>query len=440
MSEEIFIVESGHKIAGTVKVSGAKNSALKLMAASIMASGQTILHNVPKISDVEVMKQVLAHIGAKVSYQQNDEHTLVIDTSTVDSFETPYELVSKMRASTSILGPLIARFGQAQVAMPGGCNIGARKLDLHFRALEKLGVKTVQELGYINASSPHGLMGAEVVLDFPSVGATENVMTTSVVANGVTTIKNAAREPEIQDIAAFLNEMGANIEGAGTPTITITGVDELHPCEHTTIGDRIEAGTYLCAGALCKGPISVEGINPQYLDKPIKFLQEMGCTITRNSTKINIFRDEKLKAHNISTLPFPGFPTDLQAPFMLLCSVADGDSIITENIFENRLMIAEEFMRLGAHIDIATSKKLQESNVPSANIIDSHQAFVKGNAQLYGVDVRCTDLRGGAALVLAGLVAQGKTKIHDIFHIDRGYENFAQKLTNLGAVIERLSL
>lgn len=419
MSEEIILVRGNRILAGEVAVSGAKNSALKLMAAAILGQGMSIIHNVPKISDIAIMAEVLKHLGVSV---ERNNHTLRIDTSTIDNCETPYELVAKMRASISTLGPLIGRFGCARAAMPGGCQIGARKIDIHLQGLQALGVEFSMDHGYLNAETPHGLKGAFVPLGFPSVGATENTLMTAVVAEGKTTIENAACEPEIVDLANMLKKMGAHIEGAGTSLVEIEGVplDSMHPCEHTTIGDRIEAGTFLAGGALMGGPLTVTGIDPSFLRMALVKLESMGCKVDIGESWITISRDVPLKATEIQTLPHPGFPTDLQAQFMLLASVAEGNSIITENIFENRFMFAAELVRVGANITI-----------------EGHHALVSGVGRLQGAPVSCTDLRAGAALVLAGISAEGETHVHDIEHIDRGYEDYVEKLRSLGADVVR---
>ena len=425
MAQEIIIVRGNNTLAGEVRVSGAKNSALKLMAATILAQGECVLRNVPHISDIEVMAEVLEELGAHVernNHDGRDEHTLTIDTSNIDSFETPYELVSKMRASISVLGPLIGRFGQASVAMPGGCQISARKIDMHLKGLESLGVEFEIKHGYLMASTPHGLIGTHVVLDFPSVGATENMLMAAVVASGETVIANAAREPEIVDLAFMLQEMGAHIEGAGTSIITVKGVrpDELHPCDHVTVGDRIEAGTFLTGGALTGGPVTVRGIDPGFLRMALAKLREMGCTVREERDAVTVSRTGPLKPVEIQTLPHPGFPTDLQAQFMLVAACAKGTSVITENVFENRFMFAAELARMGADI-----------------VIEDHHALVRGGRPLQGAPVSSTDLRAGAALVLAGLIAEGETRVHRIDHIDRGYEDYVGKLRSLGADIER---
>lgn len=421
MAEEIIVARESAHVSGIVQVSGAKNSALKLIAAAILGQGASTIRNVPHITDIDIMIEVLESLGAHV---EREGDVVVVDTTDVDKYVTPYELVSKMRASISVLGPLIGRFGRARVAMPGGCKIGARKIDMHLRVLEDLGVEFSNDHGYLNASSPHGLKAADVFLEFPSVGATENMMMASVTVPGTTIIDNAAREPEIVDLANMLNEMGAHIEGAGSPTITITGVslDEMHPCDHTTVGDRIEAGTFLTAGALLGGPVTVEGIDPSFLRMAILKLQEMDCDVTTTETSITVARTNPLRAADIQTLPHPGFPTDLQAQFLLLNALAEGNSVISENIFENRFMFASELIRMGADVTI-----------------DAHHALIQGVDQLQGAPVSSPDLRGGAALVIAGLAAEGETEIHDIYHIDRGYEDYVGKLQSLGADVERVT-
>lgn len=424
MAEEVIVVEGTGVLTGDVSVSGAKNSALKLMAATILGQGLTTLHNVPKISDIDIMSDVLRRLGATVERQGHD---MVIDTSAVDSFQTPYELVSKMRASISVLGPLIGRFGRAVVAMPGGCQIGARKIDMHLLGLEKLGVHFNVDHGNLEAEAPEGLHGAYVTLDFPSVGATENLLMAAVVANGRTVIDNAAREPEIVDLCNMLNEMGARITGGGNPIIEVEGVplSSMHPCEHVTVGDRIEAGTFLVGGALTGGPVTVHGIDPSFLRIAIMKLEAMGCEVHTTPDSITVSRDLQtpLKPADIQTLPHPGFPTDLQAQFMLLCACADGASVVTENVFENRFMFAAELGRMGADV-----------------VIEDHHALVRGGAVLQGAPVSSTDLRAGAALVLAGIVAEGETTVYEIRHIDRGYEDYVGKLSSLGASVKRVAL
>jgi UDP-N-acetylglucosamine 1-carboxyvinyltransferase len=408
-----IIIRGGTPLHGEVVVEGAKNSALKLMAAALLAPGVTRIRNVPDISDVETMGEVISGLGAVVS---RSDHALEIDTTDITSFEAPYEIVARMRASISVLGPLVARLGQARVAMPGGCNIGSRKIDMHIRGLEALGVVVETGHGYIHATAPDGLIGADVTLDFPSVGATENLLMAAVRAKGRTIIKNAAREPEIQDLAIFLRGMGAHIEGEGSPIITIEGVDHLNPVDHRVVGDRVEAGTFLVAGAITGGAISVRGFDPRHMDMVLGKLEQAGCAIKRHEDGISIACTDRPRAVDIQTLPHPGYPTDMQAQHMALMAIAQGDCVITENVFENRFMFADELTRMGADVRI-----------------EGHHALIKGVKQLSGAPVRSPDLRGGAALVLAGLVAEGTTHVGDVYHIERGYERFVEKLRALGA-------
>ncbi|MDZ4181072.1 MAG: UDP-N-acetylglucosamine 1-carboxyvinyltransferase [Coriobacteriia bacterium] len=412
-----IIVRGGMPLAGEVRVEGAKNSALKLMAATLLASGPSRILNVPDISDVDTMGEVLVGLGAAVT---RSDHELTIDTTHVTSYEAPYEMVARMRASIAVLGPLIARFGQAKVAMPGGCAIGSRKIDMHIRGLEGLGVEVELGHGYIHATAPHGLHGAHVTLDFPSVGATENLLMASVLATGSTTIENAAREPEIVDLADFLIAMGARIEGAGSGVMTVEGVESLHPVNgHAVVGDRIEAGTFLIAGAIAGGPVTVRGFDPHHLDMTLSKLKQAGCTLELHTDGVTVSGPERPVAVDIQTLPHPGFPTDMQAQFMALMAVAEGSCVITENVFENRFMFADELSRMAADVRI-----------------EGHHALVKGVARLSGAPVRSPDLRGGAALVIAGLVADGVTEVTDVYHIERGYERFVEKMASLGADIE----
>ena len=418
---EVIQVEGGRPFGGEVTVEGAKNSALKLMAATILAPGVSRLTNVPNISDVHVMGKVLKYLGAKVEVK--GLHELEIDTSDIDRFETPYHLVAKMRASTAVLGPLLSRFGEAIVAMPGGCNIGARKIDMHILGLEALGVAFEVNHGNIHATTPKGLTGTTVTLDFASVGATENLMMASVRAKGTTTIDNAAREPEIVDLANFLNEMGAKVSGAGSPVIEIEGVSELHPAEHKVVGDRIEAGTFLAMAGLGKTPVTVKGFEPRHLGLVLKKYEMMGLTVERGNGECTVSREGAIRPVDIQTLPFPGFPTDMQAQTMALLALCEGSCIVTENVFENRFMLASELQRMGADIRI-----------------EGHHAIVHGVDGYSGAQVKSPDLRGGAALVMAGLVADGTTTVSDIYHIDRGYECFVEKLQGLGAAVSRVEV
>ena len=408
-----ILVSGGNALHGTVRVSGAKNSALKIMAASLLAPGTSVIHNVPDISDVALMADVLERLGARV---KRDGHTLSVDAGEITSLEAPYDLVAQMRASIVVLGPLVARFGQARVALPGGCNIGSRKIDMHVRGLECLGVEVNLEHGFIEAIAPAGLSGADVILDFPSVGATENLVMAAVLAEGTTTIENAAREPEIGDLIDMLVAMGASIAGRGSSTLEITGVPELSPAEHTTVGDRIEAGTFLVAGAITGGEITVTGFAPAHLEMVLTKMSLAGCEFDLADDSATVRRTGPVRPVDVATLPFPGFPTDMQAQFMALMSIAEGGCLITENVFENRFMFADELKRMGADIDI-----------------EGHRAFVRGVPRLEGAPVRSPDLRGGAALVLAGLAAEGETLVTEVHHIMRGYEDFAGRLGTLGA-------
>jgi len=412
------VVRGGSRLAGQVEVSGAKNSALKLMAASLLAPGLSVLHNVPVIEDVRTMREVLEHLGALVTV---DGGSMRIDASGVASHVAPYDLVQRMRASIQIMGPLVARFGHARVAMPGGCNLGPRKIDIHLRGLRQLGATVRTGHGFVEVTAER-LRGDTIILEYPSVGATENLLMASVLADGVTVIDNAAREPEIVDLCKFLVSMGAEIEGAGTSQVTVRGVEEMHPAEHTVIGDRIEAGTFLVAGVLTGGDVEVEGVSPHHLDIFLTKLRAIGVQVQENGRKIRAWGDPAYyAATDIATLPYPGFATDLQAQMIVLLSLAQGTSIVTENVFVNRFGFVDELTRLGADIKVA-----------------GHYAVVGGSRSLSGATVRSPDLRAGAALVLAGLVAEGATEVRDIYHIDRGYERFDEKLRSLGAEVERI--
>jgi len=412
-----IVIRGGSPLSGEVFVEGAKNSALKLMAASLLAKGVSRISNVPDISDVHTMTEVLGGLGVKVT---RTSHELVIDATSLTSVEAPYEMVSRMRASIAVLGPLVARCGQARVAMPGGCAIGSRKIDMHLRGLEAFGVHVEFGHGFIDATAPEGIRGAHVILDFPSVGATENLLMASVLAQGKTTIENAAREPEIVDLANFLVKAGARIEGIGTSELVIDGVEELAPVkEHKVIGDRIEAGTFLVAGALAKGPVTVRGFDPAHLDMLFFKLREAGCSIEIHDNGATVTGPPVPTAVDVQTLPHPGFPTDMQAQFMVLMSVANGSCVIAENVFENRFMLTDELSRMGANVRV-----------------EGHHALVRGVDRLSGAPVCAPDLRGGAALVLAGLIADGESVVTNTYHIERGYERFVEKLRALGADIE----
>lgn len=418
--EPRLVVRGGQQLSGRIAVSGAKNSALKLMAASLLASGVSVLHNVPNIQDVHTMKEVLEHLGAVVKFSGN---TLTVDTTEVRSHVAPYELVQRMRASIQIMGPLVARFGHARVAMPGGCNLGPRKIDIHLRGLAAMGGVIRSDHGFVEVSAER-LSGTNVFLDYPSVGATENLLMAAVLADGSTVLENAAREPEIVDLCKFLMSMGAEIDGAGSSTIRISGVEEMQPAEHTVLGDRIEAGTFLIAGAITGGEVEVTGISPHVLELFLFKLRSVGVQVQENTRSIKAGGDPlSYVAADVATLPFPGFPTDMQAQMMSLLSIARGVSVVTENVFEQRFGFVDELIRLGADIRV-----------------EGNHAVVTGGRSLTGAIVRCPDLRAGAALALAGLVAEGSTELRQIQHVDRGYERFEEKLRSLGAHVERLGV
>lgn len=418
--EPRLLIRGGCRLAGQVAVSGAKNSALKLMAASLLAPGASVLHNVPDIQDVRTMQEVLEYLGAVVDFADG---TMTVDTTSVQSHVAPYELVQRMRASIQIMGPLVARFGRARVAMPGGCNLGPRKIDIHLRGLADMGGVVRSDHGFVEVTASR-LHAIDMFLDYPSVGATENLLMAAVMAEGTTTLENVAREPEIVDLCKFLVSMGADIEGAGSSTIRVNGVDEMHPAEHTVLGDRIEAGTFLIAGAVTGGEVEVTGISPHVLDLFSSKLRSIGVQVHENTRSIKAGGDSSgYTAADVSTLPYPGFPTDLQAQMMVLLSIADGVSVVTENVFENRFGFVDELIRLGADIRV-----------------DGNHAVVTGGRSLTGAIVRCPDLRAGAALALAGLVAEGCTELREVYHIDRGYERFEQKLQDLGAEVERTTV
>jgi UDP-N-acetylglucosamine 1-carboxyvinyltransferase len=418
-SEELdrFRITGGARLQGEVSVTGAKNSVLKLMAASLLAVGKTTIHNVPEIADVDIMADLLKRLGCSVVH---DGATLSIDVPTTPLHRADYDLVRKMRASINVLGPLVARIGQAEVALPGGDAIGSRGLDFHIKGLEALGATARVEHGYVIAEAPKGLNGTAIDLDFPSVGATENLMTAAVLASGVTVIDNAAREPDLVDLGEFLISMGAKIAGLGSPTITITGVKELHPAEHTTIADRIIAGTWAFAAAMTQGDITIRGGRADHMEVMLEKLTSAGAIITSTQDGIRVQMNQRPKAIDVATLPYPGFATDL-LPFIIgMNAVADGHSIVTENVFESRFMFVNELMRLGAQITI-----------------DGHHASIDGIPQLSGAPVEATDIRAGAGLVLAALVSEGETTIDGALHIDRGYPNFAEQLSALGAKVVR---
>lgn len=413
-----LVVHKSGPLNGEVIISGAKNSVLKLMAASILAEDVCIIENVPNLQDVRVMAEILRALGMKVDWSKRNELTIAPAENLIT--EPPYELVQRMRASIVTMGPLLGKAGSARLAQPGGCAIGERKIDLHLKGFAALGVDIKQTHGCVEGTAEK-LVGDTIYLDFPSVGATENIMMAAVKAEGVTVIENAAKEPELTDLANFLNKIGANVKGAGTDTIRIRGVEKLHGCTHSVLPDRIEAGTFMVAAAVAGGDVMVKNVMPNHLKSIIAKLQESGVELEVFDDSIHVKSDGNLKSVDIKTLPFPGFPTDLQAQFMALNTIAEGVGTITETIFENRFMHASEFSIMGADIKV-----------------EGHSAIIQGGANLEGANVKATDLRAGAALVIAALVADGPTSVHNIYHIDRGYDLFEEKLTGLGVKIERV--
>lgn len=411
-----FVVEGGARLQGNVRVDGAKNSVLKLMAAALLAEGTTTLKNCPRILDVPLMKNVLEGLGCDVTV---DADVVRITTPAEISSDASFEAVCQFRASVCVLGPLTARCGHATVALPGGDAIGSRPLDMHQSGLEKLGARTHIEHGAVVAQAER-LQGADIRLDFPSVGATENILTAAVLASGRTVLDNAAREPEIADLCAMLNSMGARISGAGSSTITIDGVPKLHPTEHEVVGDRIVAGTWAYAAAMTRGDITVGGIAPAHLHLALEKLKVAGAEVETYANGFRVRMDRRAKATDYQTLPFPGFPTDLQPMAIGLSAVAEGTSVITENVFEARFRFVDEMLRLGADATV-----------------DGHHVVLRGIKQLSSTDVWSSDIRAGAGLVLAALAAEGKTTVHDVHHIDRGYPNFVENLQRLGANIHR---
>ncbi len=411
-----LVVTGGHPLRGSVRINGAKNSALKLMAAALLAEGETVIDGVPRIADCLTMTHVLEHLGARVGWRGS---AMAIDTTDATGYEAPYELVSQMRASIVVLGPLLARRGRARVAMPGGCNIGSRKIDLHLKGFERMGAEFSSDHGYLVAKAP-ALIGAVISLDFPSVGATENILMAAVAASGTTVIENAAREPEIQDLANMLVEMGAKIEGAGTTTIEIQGSDGLRPVEHRVIPDRVEAGTFAIAACATRGEVLLEGARADHLDLVLAKLVDAGATAATEDAGIRVGMDDRPRQLDFVTLPYPGFPTDLQPQMMALLATARGTSIATENVFESRFMFVDELNRMGA--DIRT---------------EGHHAVIRGVERLSSAPVRALDIRAGAAMVIAALAADGTSDITDVRYVDRGYEGFEARLAALGAEVHR---
>ena len=412
-------VVGGARLTGTVRVFGAKNSALKLMAATLLAPGESKITNLPAIADVDYMAELLTRLGCSVKVN-NELHEVTIAVPKKLGHRADYDLVRKMRASINVLGPLIARELVAEVALPGGDAIGSRGLDFHINGLKDMGAEIHSEHGFVIASAPNGIKGAAITLEFPSVGATENIMTAATLATGVTTIDNAAREPDIVDLGEFLISMGAKITGLGTHTITIDGVKELKPTTHATLADRIVSGTWAFAAVMTKGDITIENGRVDHLEMPLDKLVEAGAVVTTTSNGFRVKMDKRPIAVDVATLPYPGFPTDLQPMVIALNAIAEGTSLVTENVFEGRFMFVNELLRLGANIQV-----------------DGHHAAITGIAQLSSAPVAATDIRAGAGLVLAALVSDGVTIIEDAYHIDRGYPDFPTQLQSLGADVSR---
>ena len=414
-----IVVEGGAPLNGEVRISGAKNAVLPILCATLLADGPVMLRNVPHLHDVHTTARLLAELGARVG--DGGPGVVTVDPTTVTSHVAPYELVKTMRASVLVLGPLLAKFGHAEVSLPGGCAIGSRPVDLHIKGLQSLGAQISVENGFIKARADK-LRGARHVFDIVSVGATENVLMAATLAEGRSVIENAAMEPEIVDLAECLIAMGANITGAGTVRIVVEGVERLHACEHSVVADRIEAGTFLVAAAMTGGRVTITHARPDTMDAVLDKLRDAGAELDCNGDRITLdMKGRRPKSVDITTMPHPGFPTDMQAQFMALNCVADGVAVINETIFENRVMHVNELLRLGADIRI-----------------DGHTAVVRGVPRLSGAPVMATDLRASASLILAGLVASGTTTIDRIYHLDRGYENIEQKLSGVGAKISRI--
>jgi len=412
-----IVIEGGHPLSGEVAISGAKNAALPVLVACLLADGKSIIHNVPCLRDIETIQQIMGLLGVEFHRQGQK---LVVNTQNLKHHVAPYELVKTMRASILLLGPLLARLGKARISLPGGCAIGARPINLHLKALASMGADMYLDRGYINAKARQ-LKGTEIFLDIPTVTGTENIMMAAVLAEGTTIIRNAAKEPEVQDLAHFLRSMGAYITGEGTDTITIEGRKELHPSEHHVIPDRIEAGTFLIAAAMCSGDVTLTNCRAEHMAAVIEKVETAGATIRVEPDRICVKGPEKIQSVDIKTLPYPGFPTDLQAQFMAFMCIADGWSMIRETIFENRFIHVSELKRLGADIEI-----------------NGAQALVRGQKKLLAAPVMATDLRASACLILAGLVATGGyTEVHRIYHLDRGYERLEKKFQKLGAKIWR---
>ena len=415
-----LIVTGGNTIRGEVTISGAKNAVLPIIIGALLADDVTVLHDVPNLSDVATIREILETLGADITYEN---HTMTIDCRKVDRYTAPYDYIQKMRASVLIMGPLLARFGKAKISMPGGCAIGTRPIDLHLKGLEALGAKIQINHSDMDAEVLQGrLQGSRVYLDFPSVGATEHIMMAAATAEGTTIIENAAEEPEIVDLANFLNSMGASVRGAGTNIIKVDGVEKLHGTTYTIIPDRIEAGSYMIAAAITGGDLLVKNVITDHLKPLTAKLEECGVEIIEEGGNVRVKGHLPIKATDVKTMPHPGFPTDMQAQFMALMTVADGTSVVTETVFENRFMHADELRRMGANIKT-----------------DGRSAVVEGVRQLVGCKVKATDLRAGAALIIAALVADGQTEITGLNYIDRGYEDLIEKFQTIGADIVRIN-
>jgi UDP-N-acetylglucosamine 1-carboxyvinyltransferase len=413
-------IVGGNRLAGNVPISGAKNAALPIMTAALLANGEHVFRNVPDLRDVHTMTRLLARLGVKAEYDGG--LVRVVSTSTIEP-TAPYDLVKEMRASVLVLGPLVARCGRAIVSLPGGCAIGARPIDQHLKGLSAMGGKVELHHGYVEVTVPRGrLRGADVTLDFPTHTGTENLMSAAVLAEGRTTLANAAREPEVEELARVLNKMGARIEGAGTSVISIEGVESLHPVDHAIIPDRIEAGTFMVASAATEGDLLLEGIGTEPLEAVVAKLREAGAVVEREGNGIRVIGSRPIRPTDVITQPHPGFPTDMQAQLMMLMCLAEGTSRITETVFENRFMHVSELNRMGADIQVS-----------------GRTATVRGVTRLQGAEVMATDLRASASLVLAGLVAEGTTRVRRVYHLDRGYERIEKKLAPLGARIRRVA-
>jgi UDP-N-acetylglucosamine 1-carboxyvinyltransferase len=412
-----IVIKGGARLTGEVRVSGSKNAALPILASSLLATGTSIYRNVPALGDVRTMGKLLARLGAK--FDETAKGIAHVDTAAITEYEAPYDLVKTMRASVLVLGPLVARYGRARVSLPGGCAIGARPIDQHLKGLAAMGARIELEHGYVTAKARR-LRGATIVFDVPTVTGTENLMMAAALARGRTTLENAAREPEVEELGRVLNKMGAKVQGAGTSLVTVEGVDELHPIEHAVIPDRIEAGTLLVAAAITRGNVLVRDCLPEHLDAVIAKLRAAGAEITADGDGIRVRGKAEFQPADVSTQPFPGFPTDMQAQFMVLMTRARGQSVLAETIFENRYMHVPELQRMGADI-----------------VVDGRTAVVRGPTKLTGATVMATDLRASACLVLAGLIAEGRTDILRIYHLDRGYDRLDKKLRALGADVRR---